>query len=250
MSWQCPVCETVNQDVTPVCTVCDSLAPVIESFLSLESIDNLREYNNKLDDIHRAEIEGDYDKMLDIALEAISIYKENGLAVEKAKQALTRKNEALLITKLISLLHTTIEKKNYLAATAIIRLIENFKLEVPELPTLKSEVGSQLSRGNDIDKMLKESYKSIISLDHNNALKIIESGIKKYPSSKLLQYRREEIKSFTASLYKIQKEVGFKRKPFPRPSHRQDVEELKSQHLTNEVISLDNKRKFPKPKRK
>ena len=72
MSWQCPVCETVNQDVTPVCTVCDSLAPVIESFLSLESIDNLREYNNKLDDIHRAEIEGDYDKMLDIASKAIA----------------------------------------------------------------------------------------------------------------------------------------------------------------------------------
>ena len=129
MSWQCPTCETVNQDVTPVCTVCDTLAPVIESFLSLESIEDLREYNSKLDEVHRLEISGDYDRMLDVALEAIATYKENGIAVEKAKQALKKSNEIQLASQLATLLNSTIEKKNYLAATAVIRLIENLTLK-------------------------------------------------------------------------------------------------------------------------
>lgn len=250
MSWQCPICETVNQDVTPVCTVCDSLAPVIESFLSLESIEDLREYNEKLDEIHRLEIEGNYEKMLKIALEAIAIYKENGLAVEKAKQALKRKNEALLTSELISLLHSTIENKNYLAATAIIRLIDNFNLEVPELSSLKSEVRTQLSRETEIDRILKESYKAIISLELNNALELVESGLEKYSSSKLLQYRRDEIKSFAASLNKLKKKAEVKKKPYPKLVHSPEIENEKSHPLPTEVISLDTKRKFPKPKRK
>ena len=123
MSWQCPTCETVNQDVTPVCTVCDTLAPVIESFLSLESIEDLREYNAKLDEVHRLEVACDFDAMLETALEAIAIYKENGLAVDKAKQALKKSNEVQLKIQLLTLLNSTIEKKNYLAANVIIHLI-------------------------------------------------------------------------------------------------------------------------------
>lgn len=84
MSWQCPNCETVNQDVTPVCTVCDHLAPVIDSFLSLEGIQLQTEYNAKLDEVYALESSGEYEQMLQTALEAISIYRENALAVGKA----------------------------------------------------------------------------------------------------------------------------------------------------------------------
>lgn len=212
MSWQCPTCETVNQDVTPVCTVCDTLAPVIESFLSLESIEDLREYNSKLDEVHRLEISGDYDRMLDVALEAISIYKENGIAVDKAKQALTKSNEVQLASQLSILLNSTIEKKNYLAATAVIRLIENFHLDVPELASIKSEVKEQLakekaqtSKEKEIDEILKNSYKEFIALHTDVALNIVTEGLEKYPASKLLQYRRDEIIKFAETIEEIRK---------------------------------------------
>lgn len=250
MSWQCPKCETVNQDVTPVCTVCDSIAPVIESFLSLESIEDLREYNAKLDEVHRLEIACEYDSMLKTALEAIAIYKENGIALEKAKQALKRNAEVMLTNELVSLLHTTIDKNNYLVATAIIRLIENMNLKVPELSSLKSDVSTQLSKKNEIDVILNESYKAIISLELSNALVIVESGLVKFPSSKLLHDRRDEIKNFTANIKEIQNKSEGKKKSFPKPLHRTEKDEQKTQSLHKEIISLDTKRKFPKPKRK
>lgn len=250
MSWQCPTCETVNQDVTPVCTVCDNLAPVIQSFLSLETIELSSEYNEKLEEVHRLQIVGDYDRMFDVALEAIAIYKENGLAVSKARQALKHLNEEQLKSQLSILLNTTIEKKNYLAATAIIRLIENFNLEVPGFASLKSEVKNQVSREKDIDEILKESYKAIVALDLTKALEIVEEGLEKYPSSKLLQFRRDDIRNLTASINDLQKKSEVKKKHFPKPIHRSAPMEPKDSEKTKEVISLDKKQKFPKPKRK
>lgn len=250
MSWQCPICETVNQDVTPVCTVCDNLAPVIQSFLSLEAIEQLSEYNEKLEEVHRLQISGEYDRMFDVALEAISTHKENGLAVEKAKQALKHLNEEQLKLQFSTLLNTTIEKKNYLAATAIIRLIENFHLEFPDFVSLKSEVKNQLSREKDIDEILKDSYKAIVALDLTKASEIVEKGLEKYPSSKLLQFRHDDIRNLTTSINDLQKKSEVKKKIFPKPTHRSESIEPKTSEKPKEVISLDKKRKFPKPKRK
>lgn len=257
MSWQCPTCETVNQDVTPVCTVCDTLAPVIESFLSLESIEDLREYNSKLDEVHRLEISGDYDRMLDVALEAISIYKENGIAVDKAKQALKKSSEVKLTNQLSILLNSTIEKKNYLAATAVIRLIENFHLDVPELASIKSEVKEQLakekaqtSKEKEIDEILKSSYKEIVDLHLDEALNIIVEGLEKYPSSKLLQYRRDDIKKLAETVGELKKKTESRKKPIHKPIHRTVTPASPTPQQPPDVITLDKKRKFPKPKRK
>lgn len=248
MCWQCPTCETVNQDVTPICTVCDSLSPVIESFLSLESIEDVREYNIKLDEVHRLEISGDYEKMLTLALEAIAIYKENGLALEKAKQALKHLNKEQLNIQLTNQLKSSIEKKNYLAANLILRLIENFHLEIPDYTFVKTEIKSQISKEKEIDEILKDSYKSIISLELTKAAEIVEEGLGKYPSSKLLQYRRDDIRDLISAINNLQKKTEDKKRTFPKPPHR--TVEPTTFESPRRVISLDKKRKFPKPKRK
>ena len=77
MSWQCPYCETVNQDAVPICTVCERVAPVVESFLSLEQIDHAREYEELLSSVYSYESEQDYDKMLESALKAASTFSQN-----------------------------------------------------------------------------------------------------------------------------------------------------------------------------
>lgn len=250
MSWQCPTCETVNQDVTPICTVCDTLAPVIESFLSLEEIEIRREYNTKLDEVHRLEIEGDYEKMLQLALDAIAIYKENGLAVEKAKQALILNKDQQLKNELTLLLDSTIEKKNYLVASTIIRLIENFHLESPDIVSLKSEIKFQLDKEKEIDDILKESYKAIVIIQIDKALEIVDKGLEKYPSCKILQYRREEINSLKVLISEIHKKVEVKKKPFPKLLHRKNVIDPQTPTQPKDVISLDKRQKFPKPQRK
>lgn len=250
MSWQCPTCETVNQDVTPVCTVCDCLAPVIQSFLSLEAIELSSEYNEKLKEVHRLQMSGDYNKMLDVALGAISIYRENGLAVEKAKQALLYLNNDQLKSQLSTLLDSTIEKKSYIAAAAVIRLIENFHFEVPDLASLRSEVKSQLSREKDIDEILKASYKFIVTLDLAKASEVVKTGLEKYPSSKLLQFRRDDIRNLSTLINNLQKGSEIKKRPFPKLPYRPEIMEPDVQEKAITVISLDKKRKFPKPKRK
>ena len=58
MSWQCAYCESGNQDAVPVCTVCDRLAPVVESYISLEKIECTTENNEKLDLVHQLENDG------------------------------------------------------------------------------------------------------------------------------------------------------------------------------------------------
>lgn len=252
MSWQCPTCETVNQDVTPVCTVCDSIAPVIESYLSLEAIELLREYNKKLDSIHSLEASGDFEAMLDTAMEAIALYKENSLALDKAKHALIHLNNDKVKSQISTMLNSAMEKKNYLAASALFKLMDFFPIDTLEFSDIRSELCNQLSRKNDIDKVLNESYKALIELDTTRALQIVEEGLSKYPSSKLLQFRRDDIKELINSLNAIRR-PNEKRKQYPRPSHKgSEVGSITRDVSTDEtIIDLKpTKRKFPKVKRK
>lgn len=252
MSWQCPTCETVNQDVTPVCTVCDSIAPVIESYLSLEAIELLREYNEKLDSIHSFEAVGNYEAMLDTAMEAIALYKENSLALEKAKHALIHLNNTKLKSQISVLLNSAMEKKNYLTASALFKLIDSFSIDVLEFSEIRAEVRSQLSRKNEIDKILDESYKAIIELDTSRALQIVEDGLSKYSTSKLLQFRRDDIKKIIGSLSSIGKSEE-KRKSFPRPPYKGIEPISTARDISTDVPTIYSKpakRKFPKVKRK
>ena len=252
MSWQCPTCETVNQDVTPICTVCDSIAPVIESYLSLEAIELLRVYNEKLDSIHSLEASGNYEAMLDTAMEAIALYKENSLALDKAKHALVHLNNDKVKSQISTMLHSAMEKKNYLAASALLKLMDLFPIDTIEFSDIRTEVRNQLSRKNDIDKVLNESYKALIELDTARALQIVEEGLSKYPSSKLLQFRRDDIKKLINSLNTIRKPEE-KRNQYPRPSHKGTELGSKTRDVSTDATIIDlkpTKRKFPKIKRK
>ncbi|MBD5307473.1 MAG: hypothetical protein HDS14_07610 [Bacteroides sp.] len=252
MSWQCPICETVNQDVTPVCTVCDSIAPVIESYLSLEAIELLREYNEKLDSIHSFEASGNFKAMLDTAMEAIALYKENSLARDKAKHALIHLNNDKVKSQISTMLHTAMEKKNYLAASVLFKLMDLFPIDTIEFSDIRTEVRNQLSRKNDIDKVLNESYKAIIELDTTRALQFVEEGLSKYPSSKFLQFRRDDIKKLINLLNDIKKPEE-KRKQYPRPPHKGTELGSTIRDVSTDTTIIDlkpTKRKYPKVKRK
>lgn len=252
MSWQCPTCETVNQDVTPVCTVCDSIAPVIESYLSLEAIELLREYNEKLNSIHSLEAVGNYEAMLNTAMEAIALYKENSLALEKAKHALIHLDNLKLKSKISVLLDSAIDKKNYLLASAMLKLIDSFSIDTLNFSDIRSEVRSQLSRKNEIDKILDESFKAIIELDTSRALQVVEEGLSKHSTSKLLQFRRDDIKKFISSLSTFHKPEE-NRKSFPRPHHKGTEPISPTPTISTDAPIIDlkpAKRKFPKVKRK
>lgn len=251
MSWQCPTCETVNQDVTPVCTVCDSIAPVIESYLSLEAIELLREYNEKLNSIHTLEASGDFEAMLDTAMEAIALYKENSLALDKAKHALIHLNNDKVRLQISTMLNTAMEKRDYLGASALFALMDSFPFDALEFSSVRTEVRNQLSRKNDIDKILNESYKAIIELDTTKALQIIDDGLSKYSSSELLQFRRDDIQKFIISLNTPRKPEE-KRGSFPRPPHKGGEPSPKFPNIpdVSPVINLNpKKRKFPKVER-
>lgn len=249
MSWQCSICETVNQDISPKCTVCDTLAPVIESFLSLESIECLREYNAKLNEIHRLEVSRDYDMMFDIALEAMAIYKENGIAVEKAKQALKRNNDILLMNQLKTLLNSSMDKKNYLGAIAVIEIIQYFNFEISDFTEVKSEIESKIAKEKDINDILKNSYEKIIQFQLEEASEIVECGLIKYPSSEFLQQRRNEIMSIKAKISSLQKKEDGKKKPYKPLKGQNEPIPRTTPQSTPKVISLGVKRTYPKHKK-
>lgn len=200
MSWQCPICETVNQDVTPICTVCDNLAPVIESYLSIENIRLMSEYNKKLDYIHTLEAAREYEAMLNAAIEAIPLYKENGLAVEKAKHALSHLNKVKLKETITSLLNSSIEKGNYTYAYSLLEIAKSFSIDDTDLISIISEVSSLLARKDVIDRILYAAYHAMIELDITSAIQIIEEGLRKYPMSESLQIRRDDIKKMSEAL--------------------------------------------------
>lgn len=249
MSWQCPICETVNQDVTPICTVCDHLAPVIQSYLSLEAIELSRKYNENLDIIHSLEAEGNYEMMFDTAMKAISIYKENGLALEKAKHALLHLNENKLKNQILGILNNFITEKNFALASVLFRLLDLLSIDIHELASLRVETENELFQESDIDKIIKRTYKAIVEIDTTEALQIVEEGILKYPKSESLQHQRDDIKHFISCLNKVRESEDRK---YPRPPHK-----LKMQKSTSTpnfenmpIVDLGTKPKYPKVNRK
>lgn len=251
MSWQCPNCETVNQDVTPVCTVCDHLAPVIDSFLSLEGIQLQTEYNAKLDEVYALESSGEYEQMLQTALEAISIYRENALAVGKAKQALQHIQNCKFLDILFRMLTESVDKKNLNMASALIKIFDLYGFDDSRFDSIKKDLRAQISRKNEVDKILDESYKLLVELKTPEALRVVEEGLKSHSTSKRLQFRRDEIQCFMAGLNNIKKSEGTKKKPFPKPNSRPTSEtETTPIVLSPPTPPSETKRKFPKVKRK
>ena len=127
-----------------------------------------------------------------------------------------------------------------------------FPIDTLEFSDIRTELRNQLSRKNDIDKVLNESYKALIELDTTRALQIVEEALSKYPSSKLLQFRRDDIKKLINSLNAI-KRPEEKRKQYPRPSHKGTELGSTTRDVSTGTTIIDlkpTKRKFPKVKRK
>ena len=254
MSWQCPICETVNQDVTPVCTVCDHLAPVVDSYLSLESIENLRDYNDKLEEVHLLEIAKDYSAMLDVSIQAMALYKDNDLAIEKARQAMTKLQASQLEDQVIAILGSAIDKKNLNLAQAIIKIADSFGISSDKFEELKKDTKKKVSRKKDVDDILHQSFLAIIDLNTELALKIVEEGLLIHTASKRLQARRTEIQTFIRHL-NGKKEGKSQVKPLRRPpiksrpnsSKDKEKKEGKEDNMESEKIET-GKRKFPKIK--
>ncbi len=251
MSWQCPNCETVNQDVAPVCTVCDHLAPVIESFLSLEGIKLQTDYNHKLEDVHAREAKGDYNGMLEAALSAMAIYKGNGLAVKKAEIALQKIFEERVLDQVYSLLLDAHKKDDINLASDLITIYDSLNLKDARVDDIKSDIRIRVSREKEIDRILEDSFKHLISLQTDEALKIVEEGLQKYVASKRLQLRRDEIKGYIASINEKKMEGELRRKHFPKPPHRRGTLESETTSVEKAHQNpVDPKRKFPKVKRR
>lgn len=252
MSWQCPICETVNQDVTPVCTVCDHLAPVVDSYLSLESIETLREYNDKLEGVHSSEIAKDYSAMLDMAIQAMALYKDNDLAIEKARQAITKLQASHLEGQIIAMLESAIDKKNLNLAQGIIKIADSFGIPSDKFEELKKDIKKKLSRKKDVDEILHQSFLAIIDLNTELALKIVEEGLIIHTASKRLQVRRTEIQTFIQNLndWKVGKQAKPLRPPInPRPNSSKDKEKKEGKDDNRESKKIETgKRKFPKIK--
>lgn len=251
MSWQCPIYETVNQDVTPICTVCENLAPVIDSYLSLEAIERIGDYNKKLDEVHKFEVDKAYGKMLEASIEAISLYKENSLALEKAKQALIYLQQQNLNEKVFSLLDSALERNDLNNASVIIKLAGSLAISNDVLERKRMDIKIKLSRKKEVDQLLEDSYLALISLDIDNALHIIEEGMIKHTNSKRLKKRREEIKQFITAINENKENIKKKKKAFPHVSTlRQDKSKDKGKYIVLEEESKDfSKRKFPNVKR-
>lgn len=252
MSWQCPICETVNQDVTPVCTVCDHLAPVVDSYLSLESIENLRIYNEKLEEVHSLEIDNNFSGMLDAAIQAMALYRENGLAIEKAKQAIKKFYAKDMEGKLLVLLQDACKKKNLILANGMLKIIECLDISNEEVDKLRKDTKKKISRKKDVDQLLENSYQALLELDTSKAMAIVEGGLIIHTSSKRLQTRRTEIQTFIKNLNNLKdkknKLTPSRPKPKPKPQSMNSENERHSIKQT-EITGLEEKRKFPTVKR-
>ena len=254
MSWQCPICETVNQDVAPICTVCDHLAPVIDSYLSLESIESLRDYNTKLTEVHSFEVVKDYAAMLETAIQAMSLYKDNGLAIEKARQAIIKLQETQLENKIVGILEDAISKKNLNLASGILKIVDMFEVSDDKIEELGKDIKKKIARKRDVDEILQRSYLALIDLKTEDALKIVEEGLLIHAASKRLQIRRSEIQTFIRNLNERKDKGVYSKSLRPRPKPKTPTLTDKEERISDGGEKDSEKigkveRKFPKIKR-
>ena len=248
MSWQCPICETVNQDATPVCTVCDSIAPVIESYLALEAIDSASLYNSKLDEIHAFEAAGKFEEMLNVSMEAIAIYKENRLAINKAKSALSHICESNLRSKILTILKDAADRKEDALVSSLFSILDSLSFDVRELNSIRVEVETRRHQENYISEILQNAYKSIIDFDLAKATELIEEGLIKYPSSTSLQERRTDIKHLKCAIQNIKTSEN-KKRPYPKAPQRAPILQHNPDEESQSPSDKSIKRKYPTIKR-
>lgn len=248
MSWQCVYCETINQDAVPVCTVCDRLAPVIESYLSLENIDCTIKYNEKLDLIHQLEENGEYEKMLETAVEAIALYKNNSLALKKAKEALKLIYEKLISQKLKKIIDIGFDSNQFDLVSGALNIWRELGLTSSIAQESENKLAWHLKNKKTIDETIYEVTQLILDYQPSEAERIIENVLDGYQTDGRLLNLRNKIRNFIQE----QKRNNLKNvRKFPTSSKGNEKNNKVSSIIsTEQPINLTSPRpKYPKIKR-
>lgn len=242
MSWQCPYCETVNQDVVPICTVCERVAPVVESFLSLEQIDHAREYEELLSKVYSFEAEQDYEKMLQVALKAASTFTQNDTAISKVHLAIKLAYEKKSKDNILLKIAECIEGNNYTIANAYISLWQTLKFDNSLILSYVERINIELNRARHKDQILRHVTDNILNGAFSDALTIIETELLTYKDSTELLDLRSKVQNLIKNI-----EYKEKTRKIPKPLKNRlgsvDSAEPK-------IVKAPTKRKFPKVKRK
>lgn len=247
MSWQCPYCETVNQDAVPICTVCDHIAPVITSFLSLEEIDNAREYSEKLARIHQLENDGNYSEMLSVCMEAISLYKANDVALSKAQQAIQKLVEQELADNILSLLNE-IKDSTPAKADAIIDLCHMLGINSEDIDNLQVVVRQKIDAESSKQGHIRTIVHLVLDQKVDEALRQIDEAIKQFPAESEIFHIRDKVECLKNTLSKrIDKPSKYPKVSRTNPPMVVPTNDGKSDMHSN--TELGQKRKFPKIKR-
>ena len=245
MSWQCPYCETVNQDAVPICTVCERVAPVVESFLSLEQIDHAREYEGLLSEVYSFEAEQDYDKMLQVALKAASTFIQNDTAISKVHLAIKLSIENKIQEYILTKVKELVDKNEFASAQSFIALWHNLKFDKSMISAYGKLVDEELSIVAHKDLINNRLVNSVLNGNFSEALTIIETEILTHGKSTELSDIRVKIQNIINN---------FDSKDKPRRIHRPLKKSSEVHVATPEekpIIDIKNKtqRKFPKVKR-
>lgn len=248
MSWQCPYCETVNQDAVPVCTVCDRIAPVIESFLSLEEIEHAREYAETLSEINRHESSGEYNKMLESALKAIASYQQNDIAVNKAQLAIKLDFQTKIKKQLLAIIDKSISEENFLLAVTSIQIWKTLKFDTETIKDKKDLVQTRFDEQKFMKKVNYDVTEALLMGDFNKGLEIIDKSLLKYPENKPLTELRNKMQSGISLKNEHTKKLA---KPFKKQLLSVERPKTTTPTMAAEKKSLPTPqtRKFPKVKR-
>ncbi len=246
MSWQCPYCETVNQDAVPICTVCERVAPVVESFLSLEQIDHAREYEELLSSVYSYEADHDYDKMLESALKAASTFSQNDTAISKVRLAIKLAYEKKSQDYILSKIAEYTDYNNYTIANAYISLWQNLKFDKSLILSYVEKINVELNRACHIDQILKQVTDNILNGAFSDALTIIETEL-------LTHIDSTELLDLRSKVQNLIKNIEYKAKPrkLPKPL-KKSLEAIGSSvdSADTKIAIAQTTRKFPRVKRK
>lgn len=245
MSWQCPYCETVNQDAVPICTVCERVAPVVESFLSLEQIDHAREYEELLSEVYSFESEQDYDKMLQTALKAANTFSQNDTAISKVHLAIKLSTEKRVQEFILTKIQEHVDSTEFETAQTFIKLWHHLKFEKSIISSYAKIVDEEIDIGTHKATIHQQIFDSVLNGDFSEALTVIETEILKIGEAPELSDIRVKIQNLIKS---------FDSKEKPRKIHLPLKKSSEVPVATPEEkpkIDIKNKtqRKFPKVKR-
>ncbi len=245
MSWQCPYCETVNQDAVPICTVCERVAPVVEAFLSLEQIDHAREYEELLSDVYSFEAEQDYGKMLQTALKAVSTFTQNDTAISKVHLAIKLAYEKKFQDDILSKIAEYTECNNYTIANAYISLWQHLKFDNSLILPYVETINGELNRVCHKDQILRQVTDNILNGSFSDALTIIETEL-------LMHKDSTELLDIRSKVQNLIKNVEYKEKPrkLPKPPKKSlGTSEPVIDASPTADIKRTSQRKFPKVRR-